>query len=71
MGGQSGTVGHIKVGMGAQIAGASHAKDDIPAGARVGGTPAVPLGEWARQLAAIKRLGQKGGRSGDDGAEAG
>ena len=71
MGGQSGIVGHIKVGMGAQIAGASHVKGDIPAGARVGGTPAVPLGEWARQLAAIKRLGRKGGRSGDDGAEAG
>jgi UDP-3-O-[3-hydroxymyristoyl] glucosamine N-acyltransferase len=65
MGGQSGTVGHVKVGMGAQIAGASHVKDDIPAGARVGGTPAVPLGEWARQLAAVKRLG-KGGRTGND-----
>jgi UDP-3-O-[3-hydroxymyristoyl] glucosamine N-acyltransferase len=65
MGGQSGTVGHIKVGMGAQIAGAAHVKDDIPAGARVGGTPAVPLAEWARQIAAVKRLG-KGGRSGGD-----
>jgi len=59
MGGQSGLVGHIKVGAGAQIAGASHAKDDIPAGARVGGTPAVPLTEWGRQLAAIKRLAQR------------
>jgi UDP-3-O-[3-hydroxymyristoyl] glucosamine N-acyltransferase len=66
MGGQSGTVGHIKVGMGAQIAGASHVKDDIPPGARVGGTPAVPVGEWARQLAAIKRLGKRGGRAGGD-----
>jgi UDP-3-O-[3-hydroxymyristoyl] glucosamine N-acyltransferase len=65
MGGQSGTVGHVKVGMGAQIAGASHVKDDIPAGARVGGTPAVPLGEWARQLAAVKRLGKGGRTSGD------
>ena len=43
MGGQSGTVGHIKVGTGAQIAGASHPKDDVPAGARYGGTPARPL----------------------------
>jgi UDP-3-O-[3-hydroxymyristoyl] glucosamine N-acyltransferase len=58
MGGQSGTVGHIKVGAGAQIAGGSHAKDDVPAGARVGGTPAVPLGEWGRQIAALKRLGR-------------
>jgi UDP-3-O-[3-hydroxymyristoyl] glucosamine N-acyltransferase len=66
MGGQSGLVGHIKVGTGAQIAGGSHAKDDIPAGARVGGTPAVPLTEWARQLAALKRLAHKGGRSDGD-----
>jgi UDP-3-O-[3-hydroxymyristoyl] glucosamine N-acyltransferase len=59
MGGQSGVVGHIKVGSGAQIAGASHAKDDVPANARMGGTPAIPFPEWARQMAAIKRLTQK------------
>ena len=66
MGGQSGLVGHIKVGSGAQIAGGSHAKDDIAPGARMGGTPAVPFTEWARQLAAIKRLTQKEGRSGSE-----
>ncbi len=56
MGGQAGTVGHIKVGHGAQIAGASHAKDDVPAGARMGGTPARPLKQWARELIMITRL---------------
>ena len=66
MGGQAGLVGHIKVGSGAQIAGGSHAKDDVPAGARMGGTPAIPFTEWARQLAAIKRLTQKEGRSGSE-----
>lgn len=60
MGGQSGIVGHIKVGDGAQIAGGSHAKDDVPAGARVGGTPARPLRQWARELAAVTRLAQRG-----------
>ncbi len=59
MGGQSGTVGHIKVGAGAQIAGASHPKNDIPAGARVGGTPARPLRQWARELAYITRAAAK------------
>ena len=59
MGGQSGAVGHIKVGTGAQIAGGGHAKDDVPAGARMGGTPAVPMAEWARQIAALKRLGRR------------
>ncbi len=66
MGGQSGLVGHIKVGAGAQIAGSAHVKDDVPAGARMGGTPAVPFTEWARQLALLKRLTQKEGRSGSD-----
>jgi UDP-3-O-[3-hydroxymyristoyl] glucosamine N-acyltransferase len=64
MGGQSGAVGHIKIGTGAQIAGGSHPKDDVPAGARMGGTPAVPMIEYGRQIAAIKRLGRRGGRSG-------
>jgi len=56
MGGQSGAAGHIRIGKGAQIAGGSHVKDDEPAGARMGGTPAMPLAEWGRQIAALKRL---------------
>jgi UDP-3-O-[3-hydroxymyristoyl] glucosamine N-acyltransferase len=64
MGGQSGMVGHIRIGRGAQIGGASHPKDDVPAGARVAGTPAQALTEWARQLALLKRLTQREGRSG-------
>ena len=60
MGGQSGAVGHIKIGTGAQIAGASHPKDDVAPGARMGGTPAVPLTEWARQLALPQALNAKG-----------
>ena len=64
MGGQSGAVGHIKIGTGAQIAGGSHPKDDVPAGARMGGTPAVPMLEYGRQIAALKGLGRRGGRSG-------
>lgn len=68
MGGHSGLVGHIKVGAGAQIAGSSHVNEDLPAGARVGGTPAVPFREWARQIAAIKKLGRKSG-SGRDGPD--
>ena len=56
MGGQSGTVGHIRIGTGAMIAGASHPKDDVPAGARYGGTPAKPLKQWGRELALLTRL---------------
>lgn len=61
MGGQSGCVGHIKIGAGAQIAGASHPKEDVPPGARVGGTPARPLRQWARELALLTRLASRGG----------
>ncbi len=56
VGGQGGVAGHISVGSGAQIAGASHAKDSVPAGARMVGTPAKPLREWAREQNALKRL---------------
>ena len=59
MGGQSGSVGHVKIGMGAQIAGASHVKNDVPAGARVGGTPAKPLRQWARELAYLSRASSR------------
>ncbi|MDX2306832.1 MAG: UDP-3-O-(3-hydroxymyristoyl)glucosamine N-acyltransferase [Hyphomicrobium sp.] len=59
MGGQSGTVGHIKIGTGAQVAGASHPKDDVPAGTAVGGTPARPLKQWARELAILSRLASR------------
>lgn len=61
MGGQAGVVGHVKIGPGAQIAGASHVKDDVPPGARMGGTPAVPLRDFARQAAILQRLARGGG----------
>lgn len=60
IGGQAGTVGHIRVGAGAQIAGASHVTHDVAPGARMGGTPAVPFREYARQVATIKRMGRSG-----------
>ncbi len=62
MGAHSGVVEHVKIGNGVQIAGMAHVKDDVEAGARLGGTPARPFREWAREVAAVKRLGQ-GGRS--------
>ena len=60
MGAKSGVLGHVKVGDGAQIAGTAHVTKDAPAGARLGGTPARPFKEWARELAAVKLLGQRG-----------
>ncbi len=69
MGGQSGTVGHIRIGTGAMVAGASHPKDDVPAGARYGGTPAKPLKQWGRELAVLSRLASKQDAGNDDPAD--
>ncbi len=62
MGGHSGVVGHVKIGSGAQIAGMAHVKEDVPPGARMGGTPAVPFKEWAREVATLKRLAARNGK---------
>ncbi|MEZ5818454.1 MAG: UDP-3-O-(3-hydroxymyristoyl)glucosamine N-acyltransferase [Hyphomicrobiaceae bacterium] len=70
MGGHSGAVGHVRIGSGAQIAGMAHVKDDVPAGARMGGTPARPFREWAREVAALRRLGRgRGERNVDEGKD--
>lgn len=59
IGGQSGVAGHIRIGMGAQVAAVSVAKDDLPAGGRYGGVPAKPVRQWFREMAAIKKLTEK------------
>jgi UDP-3-O-[3-hydroxymyristoyl] glucosamine N-acyltransferase len=62
MGGHSGVVGHVEIGSGAQIAGMAHVKQDVTPGARMGGTPAVPFKEWAREVATLKRLAARNGK---------
>jgi UDP-3-O-[3-hydroxymyristoyl] glucosamine N-acyltransferase len=54
-------VGHLKIGTGVQIAGWSHVTHDVPAGVRVGGTPAVPMVEYGRQIALLKKMARRGG----------
>lgn len=67
MGGQSGAVGHIKIGDGAHIAGGCHPNRSVPPGARMGGTPARPLTQWAREVALLARLAKRGEK--DDAGE--
>jgi UDP-3-O-[3-hydroxymyristoyl] glucosamine N-acyltransferase len=59
LGGQVGVVGHVRLGMGAQIAASSDVNSDVPAGARWGGTPARPVREWFREITALKTLASK------------
>lgn len=60
-GGQVGIAGHLKIGMGAQIAAQSGIMTDIPAGGRWGGSPARPMREWFRAHATLEKLAKKGG----------
>ena len=57
---KSGVMGHTTVGKGAQIAAASATMDDVPPGGRYGGTPAVPVKQFFRELASLRRLARKG-----------
>lgn len=59
LGGQVGLLGHLKVGTGAQIAGSSNVRGDVPAGARWGGTPAKPVRQWFRELTVIRQLAER------------
>jgi UDP-3-O-[3-hydroxymyristoyl] glucosamine N-acyltransferase len=56
LGGQVGVVGHLRIGQGARIAGSSNVNDDVPAGARWGGTPAKPIRDWFREMQLIALL---------------
>lgn len=56
--GKSGVSGHLRIGMGAQIGGASNVKDNVPAGAVWVGTPAQPVKDWMRQFRALKKHGR-------------
>ena len=49
------------VGAGAKIAAQSGVHRDVGPGETVGGTPAVPIADWRRQAAALKRLVKRKG----------
>ena len=56
MAGQAGVADHVTIGAGAQLGGQTGVNRDLPAGARVMGTPAMPLRLFARVAAASKQL---------------
>jgi len=58
MGGQAGTVGHIEIGDGAQIAAASKVHKSVPAGQRYGGMPAKPMKKWFKEIIVLERLAE-------------
>lgn len=53
---QAGIAGHLTIGQGTQIAGQSGIMQDLPAGSKVMGYPAVPIKQFMRQVATLKKL---------------
>ena len=70
IGGQVAVKGHLRIGMGAQIAATSGVNGDVPAGARWGGIPARPMRDWFREINALKKLASKSD-SGDSASQDG
>lgn len=65
LGGQVGVVGHVTIGMGAQIAASSNVNSDVPPGARWGGTPAKPVRDWFREMTTLKALAARKPHAGE------
>jgi UDP-3-O-[3-hydroxymyristoyl] glucosamine N-acyltransferase len=63
--GQGGVTGHLTIGRGAQIAAQAGVMQDVPPGAKVGGSPAVPIRQWLKQTLILARLAKE--RAGKDG----
>lgn len=61
IGGQSGIAGHLTIGDGAQIAAQSGVTRSVDPGAKMGGTPAVPMNDWLRGVATVQHLVKKKG----------
>jgi UDP-3-O-[3-hydroxymyristoyl] glucosamine N-acyltransferase len=59
LGARVGVNNHVTIGEGAQIAATSIVKDNVPPGARWGGTPAKPAKLWFREMAALQRLARE------------
>jgi len=54
--GQSGAAGHLDLGAGSQVAAKSAVLQDLPAGSKVAGIPAIPMATWRRAQAGFARL---------------
>ena len=59
IGGQGGLIGHLDIGTGAKIGAQAGVMRDVPAGATVLGSPAFPVRDFHRMIAALRRLAKE------------
>jgi UDP-3-O-[3-hydroxymyristoyl] glucosamine N-acyltransferase len=59
IGAQAGLTGHLRIGRGARIGAQAGIMSDIEAGAEVVGSPAMPVREFFRNVAVLRRLARK------------
>ena len=64
LGARVGINNHVTLGEGSQIAAVSVVNDDVPAGARWGGTPAKPVKLWFREMLLLERMASGSDESG-------
>ncbi len=67
LGAQAGLAGHLTVGAKARIGAQAGVMSDVPAGSDVIGSPALPIREFFRNVAALRRLARRA-PAGRDGA---
>jgi UDP-3-O-[3-hydroxymyristoyl] glucosamine N-acyltransferase len=60
IGAQAGLTGHLRIGARARIGAQAGIMSDIDAGAEVIGSPAMPVREFFRNVAVLRRLARKG-----------
>lgn len=65
LGGQVGVAGHVTIGDNVMLAARASTASDLPGDQAYGGTPALPIAQWRRQIAFIKNLGKRNAK--DDG----
>jgi UDP-3-O-[3-hydroxymyristoyl] glucosamine N-acyltransferase len=61
VGGKAGIANHVKIGSGVQIAACSGVTKDLEENTVVGGFPAVPIKEWQRSIALLRKLAKNRG----------
>jgi UDP-3-O-[3-hydroxymyristoyl] glucosamine N-acyltransferase len=68
LGARVGINNHVRIGEGAHIAATSIVNDDVPPGARWGGTPAKPARIWFREMKILEQMATRAGKH-DTGGE--